>query len=122
MATELKRVRSDWQGALLVCGKCSKKVQGGFGKNGRTSLAKVLREILGLKKGRKATLGVVETRCLGLCPRGGVVLVDDRTPGEWLVVPAGADVVELAARLERRAAQTCVAPATHVMDLPVGRD
>jgi predicted metal-binding protein len=122
VATELKRVRSDWQGALLVCGKCSKKVQGGFGKNGRTSLAKVLREILGLKKGRKATLGVVETRCLGLCPRGGVVLVDDRTPGEWLVVPAGADVVELAARLERRAAQTGVAPATHVMDLPVGRD
>ncbi len=100
MATELKRVRSDWQGAVLVCGKCSKKLDGGFGKKGRTPLAKLLRKILGLKTGRKAALGVVETRCLGICPRGGVVLVDGRKPGEWLVVPGGADVAELAARLE----------------------
>ena len=101
MATELKRIRSDWQGAILVCGKCSKKIDGGFGKKGRTSLSRLLRKILGLKSGRKASLGVVETRCLGVCPRGAVVLVDSRQPAEWLVVPRGADVVELAARLER---------------------
>ena len=49
MAPQLKRVRSDWQGAVLVCGKCSKKLDGGFGKKGRTPLAKLLRKILGLK-------------------------------------------------------------------------
>jgi len=101
VATQLKRVRSDWQGAVLVCGKCSKKLDGGFGRKGRTPLARALRKILGLKTGRKAALGVVETRCLGICPRGGVVLVDGRRPGEWLVVPRDADVIELAARLER---------------------
>ncbi|MEH3159725.1 MAG: (2Fe-2S) ferredoxin domain-containing protein [Sphingomonas taxi] len=98
MAPQLKRVRSEWQGAVLVCGKCSKKLDGGFGRKGRTGLAKVLRKILGLKKGRKAALGVVETRCLGICPCGGVALVDGRDPGHWLVVPLGANVAELAAR------------------------
>nr|WP_243848345.1 (2Fe-2S) ferredoxin domain-containing protein [Sphingomonas insulae] len=97
----MKRVRSDWQGAVLVCGKCSKKLDGGFGKKGRTPLAKLLRKILGLKTGRKAHLGVVETRCLGVCPRDAVALVDARRPGEWLVVPRHADVAELAAQLER---------------------
>ncbi len=99
MAPQLKRVRSEWQGAVLVCGKCSKKLDGGFGKKGRTPLAKLLRKLIGLGKGRKAALGVVETRCLGICPKGGVVLVDGRTPTRWLVVPRGADVTELAARL-----------------------
>lgn len=110
MATALKRVRSDWQGAILVCGKCSKKLDGGFGKKGRSSLAKVLRKIMGLEKGRKARLGVVETGCLGICPRDAVVLVDGRATGEWLVVPRDADVAELAARLERRGSAISVIP------------
>jgi predicted metal-binding protein len=101
VAPQLKRVRSDWQGAVLVCGKCSKKLDGGFGRKGRTPLVKLLRKILGLKKGRKASLGVVETRCLGVCPRNAVALVDGRRPGEWLIVPRDADMVELAARLDR---------------------
>ena len=99
MAPQLKHVPSAWSGAVLVCGKCSKKIDGGFGKKGRTPLAKVLRKILGLKKGRTAPLGVVETRCLGVCPRGAVALIDGRDPHRWLVVPQGADVAELAARL-----------------------
>lgn len=99
MAPQLRPVRSEWQGAILVCGKCSKKLDGGFGKKGRTPLAKLLRKLLGLGKGRKASLGVVETRCLGVCPKRGVVLVDGRDPARWLVVPEGADVTELAARL-----------------------
>jgi len=101
VAPPLKQVPSAWQGAILVCGKCSKKLDGGFGKKGRTSLAKLLRKILGVGKGRKATLGVVETRCLGLCPRNAVAMIDGRAPGTWLVVPKDADVAELAARLHR---------------------
>jgi hypothetical protein len=38
------------------------------------------------------------------------VLVDGRRPGEWLVVPRGADVVELAARLERTPPALTVLP------------
>lgn len=95
----MKTVRSNWQGAVLVCGKCSKKVGGGFGPKGRTPLAKALRRLLGLKKGRRAALGVVETRCLGLCPKNAVVMVDARTPGEWLVVPAGLPLDRVAAQM-----------------------
>lgn len=100
MAPSLKRVRSDWQGAILVCGKCTRKIDGGFGKKGRTPLAKALRKILGGGKGRKSPLGVVETRCLGVCPKQAVIVVDSRRPGGWLSVAAGADVAEVAARLD----------------------
>lgn len=92
-------VPSAWTGALLVCRKCSKKVGGGFGERGRTSLGKALRQQPGLSKGRKARLGVVETRCLGICPRDAVTLVDTREPGRWRIVPAGADVAALATML-----------------------
>lgn len=88
-------VRARWSGAVLVCGKCCKKLDGGFGDKGRTSLAKALRGEPGFGKGRKATLGVVETKCLGICPKKAVVVVDTRTPGRWRIVPEGADVARL---------------------------
>jgi predicted metal-binding protein len=93
----VKTLRSDWEGAILVCGKCSRKVDG-FGPK-RRPLAKVLRRLLGLGKGRRARMGVVETRCLGVCPKRGVVVVDTRRPDDWLVVPEGADVEAVVGRL-----------------------
>ena len=103
MAARVKaRVAANWSGAVLVCGKCSKKIDGGFGKDGRTPLAKALRQQLGLKKGRKAALGIVETQCLGVCPKKGVVVIDAASPTTWRIVPAGASVEEVAALLPRR--------------------
>ncbi|WP_413061839.1 (2Fe-2S) ferredoxin domain-containing protein [Sphingomonas carotinifaciens] len=96
----IRRAKAEWTGAVLVCGKCSKKVGGGFGPKGRTPLAKVLRKLIG-GKGRKAPLGVIETRCLKLCPRNAVTLVDTARPGEWLVVSPGDPVPEIAMRLGR---------------------
>lgn len=93
------QVRAGWTGAVLVCGKCSKKLGGGFGAKGKTPLAKALRGEPGFGKGRKATVGVVEVKCLGICPKGAVTIVDSRAPGCWRIVPAGADVEALAGRL-----------------------
>lgn len=87
----IRDVRASWAGAVLVCGKCSKKVGGGFGKDGRVSLVKALRKDLRLKKGRKAALGVVETKCLGLCPKDAVAVVG-ADAARWHVVPAGTDL------------------------------
>ena len=92
-------VRANWSGAILVCGKCSKKLGGGFGEGGRTPLAKALRKGLGLKKGRKAAIGVVEVKCLGVCPKGAVTVVDTRGPGEWLLVRGGSPLATVAADL-----------------------
>lgn len=83
----MKRAKSGWDGVVLVCGKCSKKVGGGFGDKGRTPLAKALRKIVG--KGRRASVGVVEVKCLKLCPKGAVTVVDGRNPARWLAVPPG---------------------------------
>ncbi len=89
-------VASRWAGAVLVCGKCTKKIDGGFGPKGRQSLVKALRAEPGFGKARKAEVGVVETRCLGVCPKRAVVLVDTRRPARWRIVEAGADVARLA--------------------------
>jgi predicted metal-binding protein len=100
VASGLKRtVRSDWAGAVLVCRKCSKKVGGGFGRKGKTRLAKALRDRLGLKKGRKAGFGVVEVGCLGVCPYGAVTMVDAGDLQRWRIVSAGSDVDAIIAEL-----------------------
>ena len=91
-ADDLKIVRSDWSRTLMICAKCSKKVGGGFGSNGKKPLAKVLRKELGLKSGRKAAMGILEVKCLKVCPRGAVTVVDSRNSREWKIIQAGVSV------------------------------
>lgn len=92
-------IRSNWSNAVLVCAKCSKKLGGGFGPKGRTPLARALRKHLGLKKGRKSAAGIVEVKCLGVCPRGAVTVVNGAASREWLLVPEGADLDAVAGEL-----------------------
>ena len=93
------QVASRWRSVALVCGKCSRKLDGGFGASGDVPLAKALRRELGLGKGRKAAAGVVEVKCLGICPRRAVVALDARRPERWLLVRPGTPVVEVASAL-----------------------
>ena len=92
-------VRSNWQNAVLVCRKCSKKLDGGFGPDRGERLAKALRKQLSLKKGRKAAAGIIEVNCLGVCPRGAVTVVNGAQARDWLLVRRGADLDELAEAL-----------------------
>ncbi len=94
-----KIVGANWERALLVCGKCSGKVDGGFGADGRVPLAKALRKELGVGKGRKARIGVTEVKCLGVCPKRAVVAIDTADPRNWHIVPAGTPVAEVARTL-----------------------
>lgn len=93
------RVRSQWSTAVLVCAKCSKKLDGGFGPKGRTPLAKALRQQAGGGSKRKDAAGVVEVKCLGVCPSGAVTVVNGARTREWLLVRRGADVAQVAAEL-----------------------
>ncbi|WP_109806930.1 hypothetical protein [Sphingosinithalassobacter portus] len=95
-----KPVRANWSNAVLVCAKCSKKIDGGFGKKGRQSLAKALRRHLGIGKGRKSPLGIVEVKCLGICPRRAVTVLNAAKPDQWLLVEPGTALDEVAAALE----------------------
>jgi predicted metal-binding protein len=92
-------VRSGWNSTVLVCSKCSKRLGGGFGPGGKQSLAKALRKRLGLKKGRKSRAGIVEVKCLGVCPHGAVTVIDGAKPREWILVPHGADLDAVALEL-----------------------
>jgi predicted metal-binding protein len=93
-------VRSNWSAAILVCGKCSKKLDGGFGDGGKLSLAKALRRASS-GKGRKAALGVSEVTCLDICPRNAVVVIDTARPQRWEIVRRGEPVDDVLARLGR---------------------
>jgi predicted metal-binding protein len=93
------QVRSNWQQAVLVCRKCSKKLDGGFGPRGDERLAKALRRHLSIKKGRKAAAGIIEVDCLGVCPKGAVTVVNGAASRDWLLVRPDADLDMLASEL-----------------------
>lgn len=77
---------------IAVCAKCGTKAGGGFGEGGKRSLAKALRRCDAVGKGKRAAIKVVETRCLGICPKRAVVMVDGTRPGEAVLVPVGTPV------------------------------
>lgn len=68
---------------LAICGKCGKKLGGGFGAGGDRSLGKALKRAVPGAKGKRAGLRIVETKCLDICPKGAVALVDWRSRGRW---------------------------------------
>lgn len=94
-----KTARTEWREVVLVCRKCSKKLDGGFGPDGDRTLKKALRKYFKGGKGRKAELAVIETGCFDICPKNAVVAVNAREPKRLLIVPAGADLNEVRDRL-----------------------
>lgn len=95
----IKAVRTDWSQVVLVCRKCSKKLDGGFGPDGDQKLSKALRRATGGGKGRKARVGVIEVGCFDLCPKDAVVAANASRPGEWVVVPRNTPLERVTERL-----------------------
>ena len=67
-------------------------------------LKKALKKYLkpGDAKGRKAELAVIETACFDVCPKNAVVCINAAEPKALLIVPVGADLFEVKARLGLR--------------------
>ena len=87
------KIRANWSHAVLVCKKCSKKLEKkgrGFGPDDKR-LAAALKRELGAGKGRKAQVGVIEVPCLDICPKGAAVVVDSRNPREWRLIGPDTD-------------------------------
>ena len=98
----IKTAKTEWRDLILVCKKCSKKLDGGFGPDGDKTLKKALRKYLTppkSSKGRKAPLAVIETACFDVCPKNAVVCINAAEPKALLIVPVGADLFEVKARL-----------------------
>jgi predicted metal-binding protein len=84
---------------LAICGKCGKKLGGGFGEGAGQPLGKLLRRSLKGAKGKRATLRIVETKCLDICPKGAVALLDSAQMGAVLLVARATPVSIVSARL-----------------------
>jgi predicted metal-binding protein len=79
-----------WRTIVILCRKCGKKLDGGFGHKQKESLRTVLRQTL-REAGRRRDVRICETSCLGLCPKGGVTALNATRPGTIHVIQAGAE-------------------------------
>lgn len=108
-----------WRETLLICKKCSKKVKGGFGTKSRTRLKKALAEALELRKGRHAAIGLIEVGCFDLCPKRAVTVVKGTEPGKLYVVPRGAPLDAIIAKLGLAAPDAALSEAMDALPEPL---
>ncbi len=101
---DIETVATPWREVVLVCGKCGKKLDGGFGKKRRDKLRSVLKMAL-KEAGRRRSVRVAETGCLGLCPKNAVSLLRAGHPETLYAVPAGTAMSEVLVRLDLAAAK-----------------
>lgn len=107
-----KIAKSNWDRTFLVCAKCSKKIDGGFGPNAKTPLLKILRTAFG--KGRKASVGVLSVKCLGVCPKNAVTIIDSRRPREWIIIPGATPVAKIVIALDEHSVSSGTNKRNHV--------
>lgn len=88
MSNEIRSRPMPWKAIVLLCGKCARKLDGGFGPKGHDSLRATLHTRL-KETGRRREVRVIETRCLGICPKKAVTALDAGRPDTIYVIPAG---------------------------------
>jgi hypothetical protein len=79
-----------WRDVVILCRKCGKKRRGGFGPKRKQTLKDTLRQAL-RDIGRRRQVRVMETSCLGICPKDGVTALNAIRPGTIHVIPVGSD-------------------------------
>ncbi len=99
MKPAIRTVTTRSETLVAVCKKCGKKVGGGFGDGGKTSLAKALKKSLNLPKWKRSPIRIVETGCMKLCPKGAVAVTTSGDARLVYVIPEGTPVAEVAAHL-----------------------
>jgi predicted metal-binding protein len=75
-----------WKTVILLCGKCARKMDGGFGLKGKDSLRQALRTELAAR-GQRRDVRIIETRCIGICPKKAVTAINASSPCRILTVP-----------------------------------
>jgi predicted metal-binding protein len=98
-APGIRTARTPWEDVVLICRKCSRKLDGGFGKDGASSLRSELKLAL-RAAGRRRQVRVVETGCFSVCPKRAVSVMRGSRPGEILVVPEGTDAEDVLRRID----------------------
>ena len=95
------RVRSrptPWKTVILLCGRCARKLDGGFGPKRQQPLRNALWTAI-KARGSRREVRIIETRCMGICPKKAVTAINASRPGRILTVPKGAEADEVLAQL-----------------------
>ena len=87
-----------WQDVIVVCRKCTKKLDGGFGPGNELTLPRALKQSL-RAAGRRHTTRVIETKCLGICPKNAVTVLSASAPASLYTVQTGTDASAILATL-----------------------
>ncbi|MBE7212371.1 MAG: (2Fe-2S) ferredoxin domain-containing protein [Gluconacetobacter diazotrophicus] len=98
LSAPFAEVAAPWTSVLLSCRKCARKLDGGFGPDRDDHFSDVVKRLLRERKQRRQ-VRLLETGCLGLCPKNAVVVLRAEAPGRPLLVPRGADDAALAEQL-----------------------
>jgi len=82
----LNTIATDWTDLVLICRKCSRKLDGGFGADGDETLRRALRGAL-RRRALRGTIGLVEVDCFGVCPKRAVTVAHGSHADQFLIVP-----------------------------------
>ncbi len=88
-----------WRDILLICRKCSRKLDGGFGPDGTDTLPRAVKHAL-RTSGRRRDVRILEVGCLGVCPKNAVTVMHGADPARMLVIPEGLEPGLLLSRLD----------------------
>ena len=99
MSKPIRKVRSGHDEVILVCRKCSRKIDGGFGPDCGERLDKAVRKALKSGKGRKARILFARVGCFDICPKNAVTVLKGSAPDAYHIIPRGTPVEEIVAEL-----------------------
>ncbi len=80
----IRRSKAKPTAIVLACEKCFKRA------DVKDRMTKSLKRAL-----KPSGIKLVKTRCMGVCPKGAVVLHDSRRPREWIIVANGTPAEEV---------------------------
>ena len=91
---EIRTLPTPWQSIILLCGKCARKLDGGYGPEKDATLRSALRMAL-KEAGHRRDVRIIETRCMGICPKKAVTVVNASRPGIIFVIPVSTPPAEV---------------------------
>ena len=98
-----------WNTVILLCGKCARKINGGYGPKKKQTLKDALRAEL-KADGRRRQVQIIEMRCIGICPKKAMTALNASSPGRILTVPKGTHPKDALTLLIPDSAEPAVAP------------
>ena len=94
MAESVEFRSRSWKTIVLTCGKCARKMDGGYGPKGKDTLREAVDTAL-RDAGRRRDIHIIETRCMGVCPKKATTMLIASRPDSVMTVRKGTAIEEV---------------------------